>query len=94
MNIGFATANNSKNTKNTWQIILDNNLLKKNIMKTAILLISITVLFCGIGCKKCVTCTESVSSYSQEYCGTPPQVKAFENELQNLAPSTQHWTCN
>jgi len=51
------------------------------------------VLFTG--CKKCITCTEAHSGVTaQEYCGTPAQVKDYENELKKQGSALgQDWSC-
>lgn len=42
----------------------------------------------------CTTCTESKSGYSQEYCGSPKEVKTFQDELKRQGKNIgQNWSC-
>ena len=42
----------------------------------------------------CTTCTESKSGYSQQYCGSPREVKTFERELKRTGGNLgQNWSC-
>ncbi len=71
-------------------------MVKSFIMKreVSLLLICLALSFCIGGCKKCITCTEKVSGYSQEYCGTSAQVNKYEKELKELGSKVgQTWTC-
>jgi hypothetical protein len=61
------------------------------------LMIVIVFLMSGIGfisCKKCVTCTESGTQTKSSYCGTPIDVKAFEDNLKTQGANYgQYWSC-
>lgn len=42
----------------------------------------------------CTTCTEKKSGYSQEYCGTPLEVKSFKETLIRQGGNVgQSWSC-
>jgi len=64
-------------------------------MRTKLVCLSFFVtIWLFTGCKKCITCTESQTGYTTEYCGTSKQVKDFENELKSQGSTYgQTWNC-
>ena len=52
------------------------------------------VITASMSCKKCVTCTESHSGYSSDYCGTTLSVNKFEDDLKTQGAAVgQSWSC-
>lgn len=62
--------------------------------KSIVLLFLVIIAIAFASCKKCVTCTESGTQTKSNYCGTPIDVKAFEDDLKSMGASVgQNWTC-
>jgi hypothetical protein len=70
-------------------------------MKKSTLFLRLAVLFIALmslglfsGCKKCITCTESNTGVTTDYCGSSANVKSFEDELKNEGSALgQDWNC-
>ncbi len=70
--------------------------MKKATLNVKLIVLCMALLSLGLfsGCKKCVTCTESHTNVTTEYCGTSSQVKTFEDELKSQGGALgQNWTC-
>jgi hypothetical protein len=66
--------------------------MKKTFTVLFVAAILVSMLFTG--CRKCVTCTESYTGTTSDYCGTSAQVKDFENTLIDEGRQLgQDWSC-
>lgn len=65
-------------------------------MKTIITILTVIIM---ASCNKddsirCTTCKEQNTGYSQQFCGTRREVKAFEDQLKRTGSNFgQKWSC-
>ncbi len=67
---------------------------KSTYLRVAVLSVALVSLGLFSGCKKCITCTESRTGVTTEYCGTSANVNDFEDELKAQGSALgQDWNC-
>jgi hypothetical protein len=64
-------------------------------MKNKLLTLFAILLFCSCGLVEvCVTCTEQDTGISDDFCGSPEEVREHEDELESQGQAYgQNWNC-